>query len=152
MITIESYFKFNNEFVNACDYNGVLPEDDNHLDGAIILIINGTPIITLQHWDYVIVFWRFIISEISDTLLQKETKVGFPDQPSEIKFIPVLGDRVLIHLDDKKLTSVDRKELLKAITVAAKTFFSKLIELSSNKKDVYQNQLTIVKTLEERIN
>lgn len=150
MITVESYFKINEEFIKIDDYNGDIPEDINHFDGAIVIIANGKPVITLQHWDYVVVFWAFIVGGFSDTLLLKETKVGFPDQPSELRFIPSLNDRIVIFFNDQKITSIDRGELLEAISRGAIKFFSRLIELDANNKELYEKYLKNAYALEKK--
>lgn len=61
MIKIESYFLFNNTFVRVEEYSKPLPDDLNHVDGAITITIDSKEVLTFAHWDYVIVTWTFLV-------------------------------------------------------------------------------------------
>ncbi|MBF0209067.1 MAG: hypothetical protein HQK53_19580 [Oligoflexia bacterium] len=144
MVIVETFFKINDKFIKANEYLDPLPDDDAHIDGAITLIVNDKTVLTFQHWDYVVLMWGFIIDGLSKNNLKEETVIGFPDQPSDLKFVPTLNNRVIIHLNGTNITSVDRCELLQALVNEARFFFNKLISLKPEKSEKFNKDLNII--------
>lgn len=144
MVEVETYIKLNDNFIKLSEFNNILPEEDNYVDGAIVLNVNGKEVLTFQHYDYIFLLWGFIVDGISKTNLIDEAIIGFPDQPSEIKFIPSAQDRVKIYIDDNMVTSIERLELLNALRNEAKLVFEKLISLNPSRKNHYLKDISVI--------
>ena len=55
--------------------------DEDYVPGAISLVADGTPIITLREWDDVNWLWPFVVRASAEFRERGEGETYFPDQP-----------------------------------------------------------------------
>lgn len=127
MITIRTYLKVKNSFIEINDYTGNL-DDTFYIEGAIELSIYNIQIIDIGMWDYVDQLWSYLIEGLVKISKNQEFKTNFPDQPIEIKFQPI-NENVLITINaNKSRKSFIKKDLLiKTMALHAQSFFNKLV-------------------------
>lgn len=106
-------------------------DDEDYLDGAILLTIQGTPILTEIEWDYPHDLWCYIV----DGLPEVETKglwwTYLPDQPIKltIRKIESVVEVCLDYDDVHRSARCDFAELRKALLTEASRFLTQLDRL-----------------------
>ncbi|MDC9597080.1 hypothetical protein [Xenorhabdus anantnagensis] len=133
-INISTYIKVGDEFIDIFQYEGDI-KDIDYIDGALELTINGKPLITKLMWDYIDQIWSYFSKGLSLVYENQEFKCYFPDQPIEVKFIPLKGHRrvcVSVNCHSEVKTSIDKNEFLIAMKDHAIKFFERLEYLKSS--------------------
>ncbi|MDC9589474.1 hypothetical protein PSI23_09160 [Xenorhabdus sp. XENO-10] len=132
-ITINSYIKIGDEFIDIFQYEGEIKRSD-YIDGALELTINGKLLITKTMWDDIVDLWSYFSEGLLLAYENKEFKCYFPDQPIEVKFIPLKGHRrvcVSVNSHSEVKTSIEKNEFLIVMRDHAIKFFERLEYLKS---------------------
>ncbi|MBU9977827.1 hypothetical protein KTP48_03595 [Proteus mirabilis] len=132
MISIKTFIKLNDEFIDIFNLNEKIKNND-YIDGAIELTINGKVLMDKSMYDYIDDFWSYLSEGLYIVSQEKEFKCFFPDQPIEVNFIPQKENRILVSVNchEEIKTFVDKSEFLHVMTEHAKKFFEKLEDLNS---------------------
>ena len=141
MISIESYLKLDDEYINVFEYEGSI-KDSDYIDGAICLDINGVKLISMEMWDYIDQLWAYFTIGICDLFNRKVFKTRFPDQPIEVVFKPIRDQALIIvncHSEVKVI--VDRNEFVRVMSEHALLFFEKLSSIKGVNKSQYRNEI-----------
>ncbi|OTA16233.1 hypothetical protein Xvie_02003 [Xenorhabdus vietnamensis] len=94
-ININSYIKIGDEFIDIFQYEGGI-DDIDYIDGALELTINGESLIDKSMWDNIDSLWNYFSHGLLSVYENKEFKCHFPDQPIEVKFIPLKENRKIL--------------------------------------------------------
>ncbi|MDC9591591.1 hypothetical protein PSI23_20485 [Xenorhabdus sp. XENO-10] len=129
-ININSYIKIGDEFFDIFQYEGKI-RDIHYIDGALELTINGKPLIDKSMWDNINHLWNYFSEGLSLVYENKEFRCSFPDQPIDVKFTPLKGNRrvcisVNCYVIPEVKTSLDKNEFLIAMRDHAIKFFERL--------------------------
>lgn len=62
------------------------PRVPEYVEGAIELVVDGTEVLGLRHWDDVDSLWGYIANALGDLLTSGHGSTLFPDQPIELTF------------------------------------------------------------------
>ncbi|MDC9596949.1 hypothetical protein [Xenorhabdus anantnagensis] len=127
-ININTYIKVKDEFIDFYQYEGDIKKSD-YVDGVLELTINGKPLIDKSMWDDIIDLWSYLSEGLFLVYENKEFKCYFPDQPIEVKFIPLKGHRrvcVSVNCHSEVKTSIEKNEFLIAMRDHAIKFFERL--------------------------
>lgn len=98
MITIESFFKVSDIFVNANEFNGPIT-DPNYIAGAIRISVNEKTFLSLDMWDYIDQLWAYISDGVECISKGNEFSTYFPDQPIKLSFVPVNANLVRMQIE-----------------------------------------------------
>ncbi len=131
VITVHSYLRQNDAFVSLESFKGKLPDVD-YIEGAIELTVSGKRLITTEMWDYVDQLWAYLLEGIDRLKNGEAFTTYFPDQPIEVTFLPVSGNRVEVSVvaDTPNSIVTDKDNFVAAIEFAAKLFFTELAKIS----------------------
>ena len=114
MISVKTYLKINNEFIEFHEYNGGL-SNINYIEGALELSINGVVLIDKTMWDYIDQLWAYIVNGVENILNDEPFETYFPDQPIKLKVIPSNENIIFsVECDTEKKVFVNRKYFSKA--------------------------------------
>ncbi|MDC9591772.1 hypothetical protein PSI23_21455 [Xenorhabdus sp. XENO-10] len=135
-INISTYIKVGDEFIDIFQYEGDI-KDIDYIDGALELTINGKPLITKLMWDYIDQIWSYFSKGLSLVYENQEFKCYFPDQPIDVKFIPLKGHKrvcvsISSHILPEVKTSIEKNEFLIEMRDHAIKFFERLEYLKSS--------------------
>ena len=126
MISVKTYIKSNNEFVEFNHYEEAF-EDSDYIEGAIELTINGVILFNKDMWDYIDQLWSYIGDGIICIQSNKPFETYFPDQPIKISFTPVkesVSVSVICYSEIK--VKVDKKEFIHEMSKHVISFFDYL--------------------------
>ena len=144
MLRIESFFKEKDTFVIAREFQGPII-DPNYISGAINIVANDIPIITLAMWDYIDQLWAYITDGLVNITENKPFTTCFPDQPIELSFIPLRNDYVQITVKcytEPITTTVPKEIFFKTFIEAGLSFFGELDRLLPGSSSPYPQILT----------
>ena len=130
-IILQSFIKKGQEFIVIDEFSGKL-NDNDYIDGAIELSVDGVVLFDKNLWDCVDNLWSYILWGLEDLSAGKEHVTGFPDQPIEIHFRP-LGDRfaeIEVKYGKGRRVRVELKEFIAEMLVEAEYFFKKMREIA----------------------
>lgn len=146
MIKVTSYLKENDSFLPIEEFSGEIVDTD-YIEGAIFLVVNGKPVLTLQHWDYVDQLWAYIIDGLESISKNEDFETYFPDQPLELKFNNVNFNRVKIVLDGTEIVSINKKEFVTSIKRASIHFFKELTKILPKESEYYSQFIKRVEAI-----
>ncbi|WP_205877920.1 hypothetical protein [Mycobacterium camsae] len=146
MISIRSYLcnKRGEEFHEICNGSDYLVQDDNYIDGAIELTINGVSIVDRTMWDTIDDLWAYIANMIDDLCKFGRAQTLFPDQPIKLSFERTGKDQVRVTSyfgDIVKTAVVGEVELVSALTMAGVQFFREMMRINPASSQAYQHQV-----------
>ncbi|MFC7743159.1 hypothetical protein ACFQXA_22635 [Nocardiopsis composta] len=72
-------------FVPVGEWDGEF-EDPDHIDGAIVLSVDGEVFFDESLWDLVDQLWAYILNMLEELGEKDSAKTFFPDQPVELVF------------------------------------------------------------------
>jgi hypothetical protein len=127
MVTIQSLLKVADDLVPVEEFAGPIVDKD-YIEGAIVLSVGHTPILTRDMVDYVDQLWAYLIRGLEEVVAGREFSTFYPDMPLEIVLRPQ-GDRVVIMVDPREggaEASVAIDELCTAMASAGTLFFERL--------------------------
>lgn len=149
MIHVESYLKTPGALISslpppegslipAAQFVGPL-EDENFVDGALVISVDGTDLITLSEWDDIVDLWCYIINMLTELKRTGRAVAGFPDQPIGLSFEHVGESRVRIAVmfseTERRVAEADRTEFDTAIRRAGAQFFREMLRLVPGDKE-----------------
>lgn len=144
MIRVASYLLIDEQFVLVEDFNGQIPDPD-YIDGAIELNINGVDVLTKEMYDYVDQLWSYIAQGLVEIEKTGTWETLFPDQPTELSFhADEKRRRVRIEATPSKgrvVASADYDEFMLEMSKAGQLFFSRMMELVPENKEVDLKQM-----------
>lgn len=74
-------------FVSLDEFNGSISKP-RHIDGAIELTVDGSPLITLAMWDLLDQLWVYLLLGAEKVAAGQSYHSRFPDSPTSIVFTP----------------------------------------------------------------
>ena len=128
---VESYFWVADSFVPIESFHGRF-KDEDYIDGAIELKINGKSILSLKHWDLVDQLWAYLLDGAEKLLQGVEFRSYFPDQPLKINLRPTKGHAVVVTIGET-VSTVDSKAFSTALGTGAAKFFARMEDVAPNK-------------------
>jgi len=148
MICVKTYLKQGENFVPFQIFNGAIKNQD-YIDGAIELTANDVELLNISIWDYVDQLWAYLIQGLITVYRGETFTTYFPDQPIEITFSPIFGDKVKINVRCEGDVSVviDKNELAEVIVDHATTFFTFLISRVPENERIYNELISELATL-----
>jgi len=128
MISVSTFLKENNSFV-PIESDHLCIQDDDYIEGALVLCVDGEELIGLDCYDYIDELLSYIITGIDDLLDGKEFFTYFPDQPLGLKFSPKSAGYFLFELTsskEHKKKLIETKGFVDAMFHAMDIFFTRL--------------------------
>jgi hypothetical protein len=142
MITIRTWMKADNGLITVEQFNGPIA-DENYIEGAIELSVEGKPILTREMVDYVDQLWAYLIRGLGEIGAGREFSTYYPDMPFEVVLRPRDG-RVTITIDPSgggATACVAIDELCAAMATAGTLFFERLRSLAPGNQAMYSRYL-----------
>ncbi|MEU3464448.1 hypothetical protein ABZ721_31405 [Streptomyces sp. NPDC006733] len=131
MVEVETFLRSaDGEFVRV-EESRIPPLDNDYIEGAIRLVINGLEVIGIEEWDYVDQLWCYIAEMVTKMQSSGYAETYFPDQPIKLS-LQAAGSRVLVTAksgEEIKVASTSSVEFVDAIKAAGVVFFSEMSEL-----------------------
>jgi hypothetical protein len=127
------------------------PPDDDYIDGAVEMLVDGRPILEREKLDLVDQLWAYLVDGLKQLLDGESFSTFYPDMPLEVRML-LQGSSVLITANDRvKINSatVELEELRRAMLPAAAVFFRRLGELSPANHGLCQRYLEQIEQLSE---
>lgn len=152
MIKISTYLKRGEEFFPLENFASSLLDED-YIEGAIELSIDGRSLLTRAEWDCIDQLWAYLVAGLASLQAGKPFKTYFPDQPIELAFSPdARSGRVKVQVTiNRNRNRVDvftsLPVFIKELARAARFFFEQMQELLP--KPTYARLLSEVSRLEK---
>ncbi|MDD1012348.1 hypothetical protein [Pseudomonas rubra] len=133
-ITIETYVKTGERFIDFFEYEGGFNSQDS-IEGALVLSINGTSLIDKSMFDYVDDLWSYLSEGLQHVSEGKAFSCFFPDQPIEVKLTPSKGRLQLsVNCHREVSVTVDTDEFVRVMSEHARQFFTHLQKIEPGAK------------------
>lgn len=145
-IIIESYLrKEDGEFLPIQSWIDPIPDHD-YLEGALKLIINGTPIMTLTMWDYIDELWAYIINALQKFTLDDSVHIYFPDQPIKLDMKRTPPNMILVSISSRSgkfdnSAWTHEGNFVHQLLDAGEKFFTKMNKLDPTGQGQYENDI-----------
>ena len=131
-------------FVPVGEWDGEF-EDPDHIDGAIVLSVDGEVFFDESLWDLVDQLWAYILNMLEELGEKDSVKTFFPDQPVELVFRRIGGGRLVISVDTgwrtKRTLQVDEADFARALLGGAEEFFTGMERLLPGRYGYQLDQL-----------
>lgn len=153
MVKVKSFFKKNNDFIPAAEFDDVI-SDPNYIEGAIEISQWNKKILTIENWDYVDQLWCYFVERIEKVSKGMEFDTYLPDRPLLISFKPnPVSKKVLVTVgkDSGNFISVEHNEFLNVMIKEAKEFFGHMKRLLPNYKHTYAQTEEDLKAVEKNL-
>lgn len=142
MISVKTYIKKNNEFVELHEYKDSI-DDLNYIEGALELTINGVALIDKNMWDYIDQLWFYISDGIGCLLDNQSFETYFPDQPIKMKMTPFRNNVIFsVTCNSEEKILINKADFISVMTENALDFFDFLRKKDCSFNDNYQEILT----------
>ena len=154
MFKVKFFFKKNNVFIPASEFNEVI-SDPEYVEGAIEISQWNKKILTTENWDYVDQLWCYLIEGIEKVSKGMEFDTYLPDQPILIAFKPSLVSKkvlITVRKDSEKFITVEYDEFLNVMVEEAKNFFWHMKRLLPNYQNTYVQAEEDLKVIEKNLN
>lgn len=132
MIEINTYLMGADGSFEPIDTVRHRPADPQHIEGAMELTIDGTPIITLEEWDLIDQLWAYIGEMLNDLRIKGEAETYFPDCAIKFVFRRVAPELVLVSLEYAgvgRSIQVNEVDFVEAFRSAGAHFFDVMLTL-----------------------
>lgn len=146
MITVRTLLKVGDEFVPVEAYSGQIA-DENYIDGAIELSIDGKELLSRRHWDLVDQLWCYLAQGIVDVSKGQAFSTGFPDSPIDVFFQPDVGrGTVTVKVEFKSNpagveATVGLEEFKTVLSAEARRSLDVLGRLAPSNREAYEDVL-----------
>lgn len=125
-IIIETYVKAGERFSDFFEYQGGF-NGQASIEGALVLTIDGTPLIGKSMFDYVDDLWSYLSEGLLHISEGKSFRCYFPDQPIEVNLTPSNGRlQVSVTCHSEVSVAVDKDEFVRVMSEHARKFFTRL--------------------------
>ena len=153
MVSIASYLKQGADLVPLADFRGPI-DDEDYIEGAIELSINGKPLLTKAQVDYVDQIWAYLIQGMAEEVREdRPFTTYFPDCPIEVTLRPEPARQqisVAVTLQQKRgavIASASLAEFKRTFVAEARRFFTTLLPLVSGHRGAYERLLEQLDTI-----
>ncbi|WP_303637855.1 hypothetical protein [Stenotrophomonas tuberculopleuritidis] len=125
-IVVETHVKTGERFTDFFDYQGGFNSQAS-IEGALVLTIDGIPLIDKSMYDYVDDLWSYLSEGLLQVSEGRSFSCFFPDQPIEVKLTPG-KDRLQVSVTchGEVSVAVDRDEFVCVMSEHARRFFTRL--------------------------
>jgi hypothetical protein len=106
--------------------------DPRHMEGAIVMTLDGREVLSLELWDDVDMLWPFVVQALDECLTWGLGERFFPDQPIRFQVERMSDDQLSVSVSGGRtdnLGTAQRSEFVNAIASAAAEFFRHLERL-----------------------
>ncbi|MBA0446691.1 hypothetical protein [Stenotrophomonas maltophilia] len=125
-IVVETHVRTGGQFVDFFDYQGRFNTKDS-IEGALVLTIDGTPLIDKSMFDYVDDLWSYLSEGLLQVSEGRSFSCFFPDQPIEVKLTPGKHRlQVSVTCHSEVSVAVDKDEFVRVMSEHARRFFTRL--------------------------
>lgn len=152
MVSIASYLKQDGQLVALEDFTGPI-EDEDYIEGALELSINGRPLLTTAQVDYVDQLWAYLIQGMAEEVRDGQPfTTGFPDCPIEVALRPDLSrQQITVEVDLRQkrgpISATAPLVVFKeAFTAEGRRFLQKLVPMVSSHRGNYER---LIRQLDE---
>jgi hypothetical protein len=129
MIEISTYLKRGEDFIPLEKFACPLPDED-YVEGAIELSIDGRSLLTRAEWDCIDQLWAYLVDGLVSLQDGKPFKTYFPDQPIEMAFTPdARSGRVMVQVTinrNRVDVSTSLPVFITELARAARRFFEQM--------------------------
>ncbi|GGY05842.1 hypothetical protein [Paludibacterium paludis] len=142
MLKVDTYFRVDNSFVKAEDYDGDL-HDKNYIEGSLSISANDFQVVDMHTWDYIDQLWSYVVDGVCEVSSGKSCFFHFPDQPIKVSF-DVMGEglvKISIDFDGGRCVEVDKDEFVYRFTEAGARFFCIMKEKDPESNDCWDYYL-----------
>lgn len=153
MVSIASYLKQDGALVPLAEFRGPI-EDEDYIEGAIELSINGKPLLTTAQVDYVDQLWAYLIQGIVGAVRDGQLfSTFFPDCPIEITMrSEPARQQITVGVDLRQKRGVisataPLAEFKRVFAAEARRFFETLMPLVSARHAAYERLLRDIATI-----
>ncbi|MEU5880341.1 hypothetical protein [Spirillospora sp. NPDC047279] len=132
MIEIRTYLETSDERLVEIGSATEAPPDENYVEGALELTVNGVRIIDVAMGDYIDQLWSYISDMVSDLLATGSADTRFPETPTTLSFQRQGHNRVLVTLEkrgERRVASAAEDELVDALRTHGAEFFAVMTRL-----------------------
>lgn len=140
MVEVESYLRTDDgQFTPVASFDGT-PHDARHVEGAMILKVNGVAILDLSMWDYIDQLWAYIGGMVSGLSDSSEASTYFPDQPIKLTFRRHANDRVLVSVElagSSRNAWADERDFITELQAQGAAFFRRMSALLPENRQSY---------------
>jgi hypothetical protein len=147
MVSIATYLKQGGRLVPIEEFRGPI-EDEDYIEGAIELSINGTPLLTTAQIDYVDQLWAYLIQGMAEEVREGQPfSTFFPDCPVEVTLRPEPArQRITVGVDLKQTrgpvsASAPLAEFKQVFATEGRRFLHALLPLVSSHRSAYERLL-----------
>jgi hypothetical protein len=154
MIEIKSYLgsiniKSGSTFTLVENYTGSI-RDPRHIDGAIVLVVDGVAIIGQEQWDLIDQLWIYIVNGLEQVVNGKTYQSSFPDSATELSLQPITTThQIKMTVGDKSITH-NSQELGNALLDGATHCLSELSRIMG-KPDAYRDELERISQIRAKL-
>ncbi|QAT88937.1 MAG: hypothetical protein EOO72_06085 [Myxococcaceae bacterium] len=152
MVQIATYFRHGEDFVPVDAFVGPIPDED-YIEGAMELSIDGRAMLTRQEWDYIDQLWAYLVGGVADLLGGRKFQTFFPDQPIELSVTPdEVGGRATVRVvirEDVREASAELTVLVAEVLKEARHFFERIQKVVP--REAYEQTLEEISTLEQSL-
>jgi hypothetical protein len=153
MISISSYLMQGGQLVPLAEFRGPI-EDEDYIEGALELSVQGNPLLTTAQVDYVDQLWAYLIQGMTEDVKEGQPfTTGFPDCPIEVTLRPDLArQQITCEVDLKQKRPVRSATaplpaFKQAFVEEGRRFLQHLIPLVTVHKGNYQRLLQKLDTI-----
>lgn len=108
----------------------------NHIEGAIVMTLDGVEVLGLDLWDDLNWLWRYVVKAAADARSTGAGETYFPDQPLLFRIEPIAWqDRVLVLVrsgDVNRAAPIIAAEFYPALATAALNAFAHLERIADS--------------------
>ena len=148
---IDSFFRIDGVFVLASELARPVP-DENYIEGAIEITVEGRRVLSCDHWDYIDQLWSYLLDGITAISEGRSFSTFLPDQPVQVCFEPQDAEQVQIRVQDNGviIASVDRELFLLSMLDACREFFLHLPKVAPGKTKLSKQALARIEYVWQR--
>ena len=147
-MVVNTFIKIEDKYIPISKVKQRVPNQD-YIEGAIEIIINENPILTIQHGDYIDQLWSYIWDGLIALLENEAASFFFPDQPVKMSFELINFKRVKVSVEDRKVNSevVGKSEFMTDMLDKCNEFFQYLPKFAPKLANYSQQMLQEIEEL-----
>ena len=131
-------------FYNVDSYNGSVAASEE-IQGALLITIDNVPFVDEENWDTIDQLWEYMITAVQEIKRGNEFVTYYPDQPIELKFIPLSGGMMMLSHEsattDLKHVTLSTDQFIAEVTQKAESFFEKMMTFCHQNSAKYKQNL-----------
>ncbi len=153
MIAVQSFLETKAGLVPVEQFTGPIA-DEYHVEGAIELTVDGTPLLSAGYVDYVDQLWHYLVKGLAEVGAGKRFDTNYPSSPIRVVFEPDVRRRLVVVAVNAGIPvrqAAPREEFMRAMCAAGRTFFERLQPLVQRARPAVDGVLQKIAALEARI-